>query len=73
MRGRHGACGHFVVGAHHRGERQVLREQRIQRVLATRLVIVAFMEQAFFELDAGFGQRALVSGETLLGTHPARC
>ena len=70
MRGRHGARGHFIVGADHRGERDVLLEQRVQRVLAAGLVIVAFVQQAIVELDARLGQRSLVAGEALLRVHP---
>ena len=45
-------------------------EQRVQRVLAARLVVVAFVQQALVELDARLGQRALVAGEALLRVHP---
>ena len=47
-----------------------LAKQRIQRVLAAGLVVVALVQQPLVEFHARLGQRALVSGETLLGIHP---
>ena len=63
VRGRHGARGHLVVGADHGGEWDLLARTARSTLLAARLVVVAFVQQAFVELHARLGKRALVAAK----------